>query len=868
MPRILRRSLFSAVALALLLTIRAQAQTASGEKAVAAEFPTYDNQLLRVQQRGDAAAAAARALAREPDAVDTLALLIAQDRIADAIAVAERIVARHPDRLLGAVKLLAHENHRFRDTARGHPEALARIARSARERLSSLPREEAARAARQVLMFERRQPSRPGGDSYGEALDDFRREYAGTEAALQSEVEKITRRRVSWEQIDELIAFARARPGTNAAARALFDAGWQLTVNIAVTGVERRGSDPTDRFMRVLAIVKELESGAYPRSEWVDRAPELVTGFFASNPVIAPANVHRLAAEYVAFARAHLGEDADNPAESALAYLLTTKLADLYKSVGDPVPHVERTLDRLAAETRRPAFLYMKVNYYLYNSINEPGQRAAMRAKAIEALRALSGSGTDLYHRKALATLGYLQFENGEYRDSLAHFTQYVQKYPASPYAWLAALRLAASQAALDDWKTAAASYRAAAATYETVAVARMLGHELAARSFEAIGDFTAAIREHEAARRGWDPEYASYSGRDLSLTRANPRQTTSAVDEPAPPMTADAIAARVAQLQASLQDPAGPLLERGRWLLQQGRRTEAADTLARLLKQHPRSRLADDARALSHHAQLETALIIANVEGTGPDPAAALAQLTRLGRDPYDGMICVAGIARATLLSRDRPDAARTAMQETLAQCRARSVQVDRGTTTPLETDAIAVRNAVFKPFGGGVYGSGGWNAFSWPTSAPPFLLVHDAIPVKTADGKETQTRFRQPYPGLDQVVFVDDEQIHLLNAVMIALGGTKRFEPASVMATPNQPAGAALDVMALWTQFFPARPGHWGGWEFEAYPRIRAIEFLDAARTRAAVPVTIGYSGATVVLEKRDGVWHAIELTDRWIT
>ena len=93
-------------------------------------------------------------------------------------------------------------------------------------------------------------------------------------------------------------------------------------------------------------------------------------------------------------------------------------------------------------------------------------------------------------------------------------------------------------------------------------------------------------------------------------------------------------------------------------------------------------------------------------------------------------------------------------------------------------------------------------------------------------------------------------------------------RFAPASVMAVPNQPAGAALDVLGFWKEFFPAMPGHWGGWEFAAFPRIDAIEFLEASRTSAAVPVTIGYTGATVVLEKRNGAWQVVELTNFWIT
>jgi hypothetical protein len=54
-----------------------------------------------------------------------------------------------------------------------------------------------------------------------------------------------------------------------------------------------------------------------------------------------------------------------------------------------------------------------------------------------------------------------------------------------------------------------------------------------------------------------------------------------------------------------------------------------------------------------------------------------------------------------------------------------------------------------------------------------------------------------------------------------------------------------------------------------FETYPIISEIEFVDAARSRAAVRVTVGYSGATVLMEKaKDGTWVAMELTNFWIT
>lgn len=847
----------------------AHAQTPPTVESVAAEFPLYDSSsLLYAARRGLATEAASTALAREPDSVDTLKLLLAQDqdRIGDAIAVVQRILATRPERVLPALKAIVNQNYRFNDQARGYPEALQRIADQARLQLPRLPREDAARLARQIIMIERRQPSVPGANAFDEALNEFMKEYAGTEEALLSEVDVMMRGRVSWEQLDKLDAFARAHPGSVAGAKALYQEAWQLAVNIPITGVERRGSDPTERFLRVLAMAKELESGSYPPCEWVDRVPELVTGFFASNPAYAPGNADRMAAEYVAFARAHWKPGRVNSAESGVGYLITTKLADLYKGQGDPAQYVERALDELAKETGSPDVAYLKATFYRRTEINDPQQREAMRAKEKTTLRALSDSGTDLYHRKALATLACLEFEERDYSSAIEHFTRYVQRYPQSPYAWVAALRIGASREATDDWRAAAVSYRAAAATYASVPLARVLGHELAARSLEGIGRFDEALVEHEQALTGWNPSYGreySLNNRPLAAPDAQLRF------EAVAPVTRDTLERRLSQLRASLREASGPLLERGRWLLEHERRTEAIQTFAELLQRFPKSRLAGDAVLLSHHAQLESALALANVESPSRDAATALARISALAREPYDEAVCVAGIARATLLTADRGDAARTAMQDTLTQCRAHGAAPPRKTSpSGLEADVIAVRNAVFLPSGGGVYGSRGWNAFQWSSASQPFLLVNPAIQVKTADGGETQLVLRDAFPGIDNVIPFSNDQIHLMTNVIAALGGTKRFVPAAIMATPNQPAGAAVDIRAFWNQFFPFRQGHWSGWEFEAYPRIGSIEFLDAARTKAAVPVTIGYSGATVVLEKQDGVWRAVRLTNEWIT
>jgi len=86
--------------------------------------------------------------------------------------------------------------------------------------------------------------------------------------------------------------------------------------------------------------------------------------------------------------------------------------------------------------------------------------------------------------------------------------------------------------------------------------------------------------------------------------------------------------------------------------------------------------------------------------------------------------------------------------------------------------------------------------------------------------------------------------------------------------MQTPNQPAGASIPVARFWNRYFWTQPGHWGGRVLQTYPIIDEIEFVDAARTRAAVKVTIGYSGATAHLEKRGGTWVVREMSGFWVT
>jgi hypothetical protein len=186
------------------------------------------------------------------------------------------------------------------------------------------------------------------------------------------------------------------------------------------------------------------------------------------------------------------------------------------------------------------------------------------------------------------------------------------------------------------------------------------------------------------------------------------------------------------------------------------------------------------------------------------------------------------------------------------------------------MENDVALIRREVFRPLGGGIYGTQRWNAFEWPAALPPFMVANPEIVVKLANSDSQHVLLRTPIPGYDSIIFLDPGELDLLSTTIKRLGGDQVRPRADmpVMATPNQPIGAAADIRTFWNRYFPMRQGHWSGWVFETFPQITDITFLDAARTKAAARVTIGYAGGTVMLVKEGGAWRATELTALWVT
>jgi tetratricopeptide (TPR) repeat protein len=828
-----------------------------------------------LQRQAAVARLADEQLATAPDSVATVRILIEAKNLDGLLVVLRRIVDTHPRRIPDAFASAGEASWQFRgDEAaeRARAETLRGILADARRRLPEIPREEAARAERLFVNLDGLFGNRGSRDEWRTRLTRFVEEYKGTEAALFAEVDLISSLPVSQQMFDALDAFIAAHPGSIAAAKALFQKGFQLHTINTLGRLYPRGADPTDRFIRVEAIVSELESGKFPPSEWVDQAPSLITGFFLPRDAkIAEDNIDRLIHAHEEFVRRELVRNPEkalhpeHPAGNGLGYIITGKIADLYARKGQRVEGVERVLASLERQATDPSGIrYLRALFYLQPHEGQSDeQRKLLIEKARAELAAIAAAGSGLYHRKALASLANLEYRQRSFTEARDAYRRYADSYPASEWAWVALVRAGICHEALGDIDAAANMYLRAA-KYPDSSIAHVLGHAYAARVFEEQGEIQRALEEHQRALEQWDtslgPRLGTYAPQPLS---SNPFDMAADRHE----VLRETLSGRIARLELSMQLQGGAELERGRALLSRGRIEDAAATLKGILEKHPKSPAASEARALAHRARLEQALRLAEAERPDRDEEAAIRELEALSREPLDFAVVAARIARASLywVKGDWQNA-ESGLLDALNAWHAR--QAIGKPETDLEKDVAEIRRAVFLPSGGPIYSSGRWNAFSWPNPAPPFMLVNSDVRVKLSNGEIERMSLLQEFSTSAKVIFFDTEQIALLETMVSRLGGTKRRQPGHIMETPNQPVGDSRQILRLWARYFPARPGHWGGWELETYPVITEIQFADSARTKASALVTIGYSGATVELEKEGERWIPRRLTGQWIT
>ncbi|HSE38392.1 MAG TPA: hypothetical protein VLG74_13895, partial [Blastocatellia bacterium] len=415
------------------------------------DFPSYDQTLVWYLRRGSDAKESKRLLAQGSPSVDTFRRLVAAERRDDALVELKRIL-QAPDaaQTIAALHALSETIFTFQhDQTRSYTETIRQTIASARARIAQLPREDAARLAREMLFIDQWLEGPQASQKWPERLTQFVRDYDGTEAALLTQVDLLmSDSKQMLKQIRDLDQFAKDHPRSNAAAKALFQEGFQLHVNVAITGVEPRGSDPTERLLRVAAIVKELESGKFPRSEWVEKAPELLVDFFVSDtppPRYSPANVDRAIETYSDFVRTHLQmPNALLSIDNSLGYVIASKMGNLFQLKGDRVGGIERFLDDLETTASDPGSVQLfRAQYYARQSIAGPeADRASMAAKARAALTTLVSANRGYASRHALAFAAAFDYYQRDYARALPEYQKYVSRYPSSSWAPIAALRI------------------------------------------------------------------------------------------------------------------------------------------------------------------------------------------------------------------------------------------------------------------------------------------------------------------------------------------------------------------------------------------------------------------------------------------
>jgi tetratricopeptide (TPR) repeat protein len=470
-------------------------------------------------------------------------------------------------------------------------------------------------------------------------MSAFAREYAGTTEADLAAVDVIESGGNTAQAIIAFDAFAKAHPGTEAGAKALYMKGLQLQTNVVLARIEKSGADPTDRLLQVIELVNQLDHGGYPKSEWVRKAPELVINFFTSDPTYSPANLDRAIAAYLNFARAHFDVDDRGPLESGIGYVIAWKMAELFKLKGQDSEAIERVFDDIEnTQADKAPVRYLKAQFYIrsmhVDMVSDAPASASVRRvfgkKATDTLSDLAAHATGLYQRKALATLAAMHFYERDYADAIASYRHYLDAFPQTSWSWVAALRLGQAEEEAGDWTAAEAAYRRAA-----VPTAVVLGHVFAAKTDEAQGAFDRALAEYERALGSWDTDYGVLYRFDTDHAPSD--QLRADLPTPAPAGVArEALDTRIKALRQYAGLPGGNDLERGRWLIGRGKFDEAIASLNKAIAQHPQSKVAIEARVLLHRATLLSVLAITDVGAPVTNTTAARADLEALVREAW----------------------------------------------------------------------------------------------------------------------------------------------------------------------------------------------------------------------------------------
>lgn len=780
-----------------------------------------------------------------------------RDRPLDAVNAGGALLTASPEEIVAGLRVLRDGLHIMPDDGTALRPSVTALVADLRSHIARLPPAAGAEAAREMLWLEHTL-DRSNEAAHQRRIEQFESIYRGTPAYFDYLIGQVETK-YGYEPANtrpHFLALAREHDGTAVGAHALYALGFRLAHDAVSMTPE---VDPTERFLEVMSIVNRLESGRFPKCQWVDDAPKLIIEFQTLNPEYSAPNIARMYDAYLAFAISHLA----NPevARSSIEYRLEVGLAELHPDKREALPLIERFIvDLMKGGVAADVALDLQAGIYLSILVdNSMGRFPISPAEAAEgarrSLRVLMQSSTPRVQARALADLAALDFHLGRYREAREQYLAFAGRYPSDGGAWVAALRAAQAREAIGDVSGAAGEYEAIATRFASRPYAATLAGIAAGETRESLNQFAVAAEDYRSAVASWP-----FPTERLMI------YSPQAVDAKPLPNQARFNDVRVTDLEqrltrlAAAATPEGALLHQARRSIEQAQPGEAVGPLQRVIDRFPGSPAETEARALLRRAQFDMVLLEHRQRGL----VVVDRELADLARGDYDDVVRFAKLARAALalqggVAERAESMTRTALEEWHTRQPAPNHAGEFG------ADIAAIRKVLFLPRGGGVMGDG-WNAFKWPKVAAPFVLLNRDVIVGTPDGKETTRSITFNPAGGERAIFLTPEDFAALHKILDKIGGTETREPLAIMETPNQPVGGSVAVAALWGKFFHVRPGHWGGWELSTYPYLSKITFDRA--DHALAEVTIGYSGGTIELVKENGVWIAKRFVSHWIT
>lgn len=809
-------------------------QRAASSREITREFTIYDGDLASRVENAWTIARIRTLLRNDPSSPELMSRLIERHRVADMFVALQSLQTASPERVIDVLDVLQRSLIHFQlSDARRDGDRLRALLEPIAARVDAFPRETAARVVLALWALEN-ETGRPLRNSVSGRWPEYADTAFARSRATFDAVDRIGDHRARLAELDRLV---RERPGTADAAAALISKASFLAHNGQL--LNRNETDPTDRILEILAIVKELESGRYPASA-VETAPRIVVDLLAApDQYVSTANAGRLLAAYREFLRSHASlRDGDELYRSGLFSLITQKIAPLLDPA-DPNRAIEILLhEELEPHGVDPDDIQLCLGQFYLRGAREraAADRTTLHAKGVAILERLSDAHRGLASRKALATIASKAFVDHDAARATALLARYLRDYPDSPWAWVAAMKLATLNGMEGNTARAAKAYLDVSRRYVGQPIARVVGAYLAGWDFEATGDETRAHTAYADALMAWDRDY----GRMYDFPVTLPDD----IERAWPLIDLDELTDRVARLSNELRQRDGATVAHAHWLVEQKRYVDASTVLQAFLHAHGSSPLAADARVLMHQAQLRTAMNAGNIWRKEHDDTLCMATLEALEREPYDFYVGMAFLAHASLLHRqgNAEEAARqaeSAMQRLWAW---RSAEIAKSPPDGLDADVAAIRSEMFRP--GGVVptiepSSFGDLAFAGPTS--PFVEVGAEVTV-TSNGTTTNRTIFQSYAHAPMALPITDEEERLLTYVALIEDTTPSHAPIADLNPRDRVSWRSLLLGAA--------------------PAVTSVEFADAARTRASVQFSWRRSGYTATLEKIDGHWHVVRL------